>query len=98
MVKIWNQKIKCFIDNQTLRIYTKGGFWYLVAFHTEVLDVYPLENGIIVKLVSDPNLEKFSPLSLDLEPTIQYVSVIDHPYDHPAPLGFLSQKGVTNQD
>jgi len=85
--------IKCYIEDTNLKFYTKGGFRYFAVFKQAIQNVFPLENGLIIKLLDDPNFERFDPNNLQLDMGAKYVSIIDHPLDTPTPIGVYTSNG-----
>ena len=57
------------------------------------MKVFPLENGIIVKLKDDSNFERFDPFKIDQDTGAKYVSILDHPHDSPTSLGIFNSSG-----
>ena len=79
--------MKCYIENTSIKFYSQGGFRYFTVFKNPVEQILPLENGIIVKLLDDPNYDWYDPNWIDIEIGFKYVSIIDHPHDIPTPIG-----------
>ena len=83
-------------QDSSLRIYSRGGSEFIVPLHFKVEDVYPIENGIIIKVLYDKHLLFFDPFQIRRDgqiaqsqlPEYAYLTIQDHPLSDIHPLSF----------
>ena len=87
-----NEGIK---NRHYLSLYTIGGFRYFVSIQLPILQVFPLEDGLIVKCKYDPKLLRVSFKEMRRDPSYAYITLTDHPLEDLRPLAIkYSEKDV----
>jgi hypothetical protein len=58
---------RCYFKDSSLRVYSRGGSEFIVPMIFNVEQVYPIENGLIVKVRYDRDKLYFDPASIRKE-------------------------------
>ena len=72
-------------------MYTLGGFRYFASIGLPILNVFPLEDGVIVKCIYDPKTLKVDFKEPEKEVTYAYITITEHPLNDLHPLGKIEK-------
>jgi hypothetical protein len=76
-------------------MYTIGGFRYFTPVDLPILQVFPLEDGVLLKCVYDEKLLKVSFDKKPSPPSYAYLTLTKHPLEDLHPLALLNEDDVT---
>jgi hypothetical protein len=86
--------MRCFFEESRLRIVTKGGSELVNNVRHRVLDVFPLDDGLIIKAAFNADLYTFElgggagMLGKQGRESYVYLTLLTHPLNDARPLAF----------
>lgn len=83
----------CYFSQDSVIVYSSGGTKYIAPVSIKVLQIFPLEEGLIIQCEYNPNIIHFSLNSMENEPgSYAYLTLNSHPLNdlHPLALNIPS--------
>ncbi|CDW78298.1 UNKNOWN [Stylonychia lemnae] len=93
------------LGDKSLRIYSRGGAEFIITLLFKIIDVFPIEDGVIIKTEYNKDHLVFDPFSIRAgnqkqQPQFAYMTITGHPLNdvHPLSFGGKNEMIQTNLD
>jgi hypothetical protein len=91
---------RCEIIEKTVKVVTRGGQEFIIPVHIDVLSLFPLQDGVLIKAEYNKdvlNFEMGGPKASQRKRQYAYMTITDHPLNDLKPLA-LDPRGNTQTD